>query len=304
MGTWARHARGAVFIASCWLVVSCTSGPGPDSEPELGPLPTVRSPADVVLPLDAHRLSQREYISVQRASWRLTRDCVRRFGGEYTLPEAAVTNNLPNFEHDNDRRYGLFDPESAATRGYNVPPDQLPKQIDRSITWNPTDTEKLLVRGVPEGSANVPKDVAGNPLPGGGCQGEADRELADGVTRPADEHLANQLSVETHRRAETDSRVRDVVAKWSECMKRAGYSYRTIWEPNDKKWPEPAGAEEIATAKADVACKLETNLVAIWYQVETAYQKRTIEQRAQELTLTQDYARTMARNAARIVGGA
>src|SRR5688572_14028959 len=101
MGTRAGLARCAALTLTCWFVVSCSSGSGPGTEPELGPQPTVRTPADIVLPLDAHRLSQREYRTVQRASWRLTRDCVRRFGGEYTVPESAVVTDLPGFENDN-----------------------------------------------------------------------------------------------------------------------------------------------------------------------------------------------------------
>jgi hypothetical protein len=304
MDAWTRRARGAVLVATCGLVVSCTSGPGSDSEPKLGPLRAVKAPADVTLPLDADRLSQREYLTVQRAAWRLTRDCVRRFGGEYTVPESAVVANLPQLEHDNERRYGLLDGDSAAARGYNVAPDQLPPPVDRSTAWNPTDAEKLLVRGASGGVADVPKDVAGNPLPSGGCQGEADRKLSDGAKSPPNEHLGEQLSLETFQRSGNDSRVHAAMAKWSACMKSAGYSYQTIWDPNDKKWPDPAGQEEIATAKADVACKVESNLAAIWMQVETAYQKRKLEERAQELELAQQFARTTARNAARVVGGA
>jgi hypothetical protein len=297
----------------------------------------VRTVADIALPLDAHRLNQREYRTVQRAAWRLTRDCVRRFGGDYTVPESAVVANLPRFDNDNERRYGLFDADLAAVRGYNVPPDQLPPPVDRSRGWNPSETEKLLVRGGvtpgggPPGTArsdtarpdsarpdsarpgsarpgtaqdpDVPTDVAGKPLPDGGCQGEADRAIAAGAPRPPDEHLANRLSIDTFRRSEGDSRVREAMARWSACMTRAGYSYRDIWEPNDYLWPDPVGAEEIGTATADVACKRETGLVAVWLRVETAYQRRVIEQRAQELTTTQVFARTTARNAAQIVGG-
>lgn len=303
MGTRARRARGAVFITVCWLVVSCSSGSGSAAEPDLGPPVAVRRPADIVLPLDAHRLSQREYRTVQRAAWRLTRDCVRRFGAEYTVREAALTDSLPEFEYDNERRYGLFEADSAAVRGYNIPPEQVPKPVDRSLAWNPTETEKLLVRGAPGGVADVPTDAAGKPLPAGGCQGEADRTLAGTVEQPPNDQLANQLSVETHRRSESDSRVRAVMAEWSACMKRRGYSYATIWQPNDAKWPDPAGQEEIATATADVACKAETDLVAVWFRVETAYQSQIVQERAEELAAVQKYTRTTARNAARVVGG-
>lgn len=66
-------------------------------------------------------------------------------------------------------------------------------------------------------------------------------------------------------------------------MGRSGYDYDSVWEPNNQNWPEPVGEEEIAVAEADVACKQEVNLVGIWFAVESAYQRRTIQQNAEDL---------------------
>jgi hypothetical protein len=305
MKVGAGLARGVASIVLATLLSSCTSGTGSaEREPDIGPIKTITSGSEVTLPLDAYRFTQKEYITVRRAAWRLVRDCVRRFGGDYTLPNAMVVADVPRLEHDNARRYGLFDAASATARGYNLPAEELPPDREKGGGWNPSDTEKMLVRGVAAGSANIPMDTQGKPLPSGGCSGEADRMLAQGAAQPADDSLADRLSVESHQRSEADSRVREAVQKWAECMKRSGYSYTSIWEPNDKKWPDPAGNEEIATAKADVACKAETNLVGVWMAVELAYQNRAIEQHAQELTALQAYVRAASRNAASIVGGA
>ncbi|MET7398942.1 hypothetical protein ABZS66_36230 [Dactylosporangium sp. NPDC005572] len=261
-----------------------------------------------MLPLDAYQLSEKEYVTVQRAAWRLIRDCVQRFGGEYTVPEGLVTADLPRFEHANERRYGLFDADSAAARGYNIPPDLQPVGRDKSAGWNPSEAEKLLVRGVDTSGGSpvaveLPTDRDGKRLPVDGCTGEANRTLGGGQQASVDTSLGNTLSLDAGKRAEADSRVRDAMQQWGDCMARRGYSYSTIWEPNDRKWPEPAGDEEIATATADVACKKETNLLGVWFAVESAYQQRIIDERIQELTAVQMILQTRAKNAAGVVSG-
>jgi hypothetical protein len=298
-----RCVKSATVVVFAMMLMSCASG-SDSSEPEIGPINEVRSTAEVVLPLDAYGLNHKEYLTVRRAAWRLISRCVERFGGVYTMSESAMLGDVPQFERPHERRYGLYDAESAATRGYNLPAEQLPIDNQGRSSWDPSDAELLLVRGRTAGGAEValPTDDQGRQLPEDGCQGEADRELADGTPVPANERLGNELSVEQARAAEADSRVRDVIAKWSECMARSGYQYETVWEPNDRAWPDPANDEEIATAKADVACKQETNLVGTWAAVETAYHERAIDERAEELTDVQTYSRALATNAARIVG--
>lgn len=304
IGTW--YARSGALLVLVSLLASCAPGSDPGKqEPDVGPTPAIASGANMVLPLDAYRLSKKDYIRVRRAAWMLTRDCVRRFGGDYTLSESTLLANLPGFEHDNDRRYGLFDATSAAERGYRVPPSETGSTdaAEKGAGWNPNETELYLVRGVSAGRATPVTDTDGKPLPEGGCSGEADRALHDGTTKPSNETYADEMNRESHKRSEADSRVRAVMAKWSECMARSGYTYKTIWEPNDYKWPPTPGATEIATAKADVACKNEVNLVGVWHAVETAYQKQMIEQNAERLKETQTYLDATIRNAARVVGG-
>lgn len=293
------------FLLLIPLVVSACGSGSSSKEPELGPVTTVQSSAEVVLPLDAYQLSQKEYLNIQRASWRLTGKCVARFGGSYTLPEVAVLGNVPQFEHMNERRYGLLDAASAANNGYNLPADQLPPATGRAFAWNPSDAELLLLNGATAGSAvAVPTDGAGAALPAGGCRGEATRQLSDSSgSQPPDENLAATLAVESFKRSQADSRVKAVVAKWAACMKAGGRNYREVFEPNDFNWPDPAGQEEIATAQADVACKKQVNLAGVWLAVESAYQKAVMDDHVEELRALQAYVRAQAANAARVVNG-
>lgn len=289
------------------MLAACSSGSA-HAEPDVGTYAVVTSTSDIVLPLDGYRLSNLEYLNIQRAVWRLNGACLERFGGKYTLPEVAVLTDVPPFEQANERRYGLFDSESASTFGYGLRPDQKPPGDGKDIAWNPSDAELLLLRGSagtngPNGP-RVPSDHQGNPLPADGCGGESTRLLAKGgPSAPADEALANKLSVETFRKSEADSRVRDVVGKWADCMVDSGYDYVSIWDPNNFNWPDQVGEKESATAKADLACKKKVNLVGVWLAVETAYQKEAIDAHVEELTAIQKYVKAKLVNAAKVVSG-
>jgi hypothetical protein len=62
-------------------------------------------------------------------------------------------------------------------------------------------------------------------------------------------------------------------------------------------------ALEIKSATADVACKKQSNLVAVWAAVEAAYQRRAIEKNAVQLNLIQRRLGDSLANANRILDG-
>lgn len=321
-----RTRRAPVALMTMMLLSSCTAGSG-QKPPPLGTVPVVRDDANLTLPLDAYSFTDHDYIAVQRAQARLVGDCMQRFGVTYPSdisPSALVAGvNFPDFDHMNARRYGLIDAAAAATRGYDPPPDSTaPGKNSGSGAGDTGDTPDasskdgggtaltpqvlFLLNGKtrPEFAnvSSMPKDVEGKPLPDDGCAGAAQRRLAAG--KPAQNLLLpSTLGADTSRLAENDSRVQTAMAAWSACVKRAGYQYGSSREPNNVNWPEPPGAAEIATATADVACKQQTNLVGIWFAVETAYQKQTIERHSQQLTDLRTYVETMAHTAAQVVNG-
>jgi hypothetical protein len=287
--------------AGTLLIAALAACAGTPAEPPTDRVPVVERASDLVLPLDEYRLSWAEYRTVQRATWRLIRDCVARFGGQYTLDEAAMVAELPPLRDENERRYGLFDLDDATARGYNLPPEAPSSPPKR---WNPSPLEVFLINGATGAFADRarPTDSNGVTLSPDGCLGESDRVLAAGERRPPDDQLGAKLSLQSYGRAEADGRVRALMQRWSACMKKHGYDYTSIWEPNDLAWPDPAGAEEMSTAAADVRCKHEVKLVETWYAVETAYQRLLLEQNAQALAEVGRYVRAEATTAARIVG--
>ena len=83
----------------------------------------------------------------------------------------------------------------------------------------------------------------------------------------------------------SDSRFFAAVGTWSNCMKVKGFSTSDpVQLLSDPRWNTPAPTpEEIATATADVDCKIETNLVGVAVAVLKAYDDEYIANHLTEL---------------------
>jgi hypothetical protein len=274
-----------------------------EDEPDVGVIGEVRSYTDISMPLDAYLVSSEQETTLLRALDLFTAECARRFG----VTGLPMSETAWNRELIVGRRYGLIDPADARQWGYNVPPRLAgvteAKDEAGGNVWNPTDEEFVVVRGRDRytGESREGVVVDGQSVPAGGCAGEAERRLHEGA--PAvNLRVGEDLRAESYSLAESDSRVRAATDRWSECMRRSGYDYADIWAPNDRAWPDPVDSEEIATATADVRCKQESNLAGVWLAVETAYQLRIIDERAEELDEVKKAIETRLRNAAVAVG--
>ncbi|MEV7028097.1 hypothetical protein AB0O00_39010, partial [Kitasatospora sp. NPDC093558] len=152
------------------------------------------------------------------------------------------------------------------------------------------DLTTVLGTGLGPGGKPAPGSAAefqGKGLPPGGCIGAAQKELTShgGTGRDAD--VAVGVNYEGFERSTADPRVKAVFQDWSHCMGERGYTYATPGDAlKDSRWPATTtpSAEEIATATADVECKARTNVVGVWFTVETAYENELIRQHLSELT--------------------
>jgi hypothetical protein len=118
-------------------------------------------------------------------------------------------------------------------------------------------------------------------------------EGAGAVAGPTSQ-LVGRLSTEAAGRTADDSRVVAAVDGWSRCMRGRGHAFDDpqapvaqflegvdmTGGPDGIAAPAPA---EVATARDDVACKVEVELEAIWLAVETAYQDAIVERDADAL---------------------
>jgi hypothetical protein len=270
---------------------ACTAGraPAPPAEPELGPIPVVRSGADIRLPLDAYVLTMEQARNYSAAVNILGRDCMKRFG--LTWPASAPAPSTETWL--NARRYSVIEPAEAKTFGYHNPAVR---------SGAAESTEKVTADAMNVWSGGGEQTFDGKPVPPGGCSGEAARQLNKGVP-DVDPGIGPKLQFESFNRIKTDSRVKRVYAEWSNCMRTKGFDYPDPYAAvNDRRWATAKPSRtEIDTAGTDVTCKTQTNTAGIMLAVETAYQKRAIEARADQMAKIKSYLDTQSANGAQIL---
>jgi hypothetical protein len=274
------------LAAAVATIGACTTAPAvaQSGEPPIGAIPTVRSGAEIVLPLDVYLLTGKQQETLDAAVTAIGRDCLKRFGLSWPANRPAVVDGSPR----NARRYSIIEPEKAETTGYH-PPETAPPQVDQK---EPTADAMNVWAGRGE------QTFRGQPVPVGGCAGEAVRQLTRGAA-DADPGIPERLQLSTYTQTKADSRVVRAFAEWSKCMRAKGYGYPDPYAAaGDQRWQTAkAGPAEIAVATADVTCKSETNLPGLMLAVETAYQNRVVGQQATKLAPIKVYLETELANA-------
>ncbi|MFC0438166.1 hypothetical protein [Kutzneria buriramensis] len=251
--------RAALAIAGLTLLAGCSSAPA------VGDIPTLTSTAGIHLPIEQYMPSSAQAARVTDALSTLTAQCMHQHGFTYPVTRAVAGIGVL------DRRYGITD----AGNGYHLPAGQLPSPPPVAAH---SPAELTALTGDSQGRTR-PGDPAG-------CLGEAQHKLDSGGATYGTSPIARQVDHDSFDASKADSRVQAVFAQWSACMKDAGYRADSPMDvPPDSMsvtTPKPSAAE-LAMATADVACKRRTNLVGVWFTVETAYQRQLIDQHADEL---------------------
>ena len=249
------------------------------------PIPTVLDSSHLVLPIEQFMFTDRDMATLQQAQAALARSCMKRFGFDWhpETPESDTsTVNAANTAH----RYGLTDPQAAAKYGYHYtgPGSGTPKA--RNATKLTAAEAPVLTGATLDGSA-APTTYRGIAIPTGGCLGEASLDLSGQPGVLGDGELVTNINIGSYNQSYSDARVTAVFRKWSACMKAKGFDYPnpTTAPGRDPKFsgatPSPL---ELAIAQSDVACKRQTNLVGVWYAVDSAYQQVAIAHNTSALT--------------------
>ncbi|WP_406088284.1 hypothetical protein [Kitasatospora purpeofusca] len=257
-------------------------------EPDLGAIAQRVATDDVAFPLDAYRLTDEQRTSVARARAGLAASCMKRFGFDIQPPPMSTPSRVGG---PNSRVYGIGSLERAQTYGFHLMESEK-KEPHKQEEVSPAAVSVMTGKG--QASSN------GQEIPEGGCLGEAARLIRKGGPAVADDDYAGALALEASQRAKKDSRLLKAFSDWSACMRDRGFNYRNPSDPeNDRALI--AGAEvtgqEISVAVADVECKKTTNVVGVWFAVDTAYQKQAMEQHASELQKAKETIDAMVRNA-------
>lgn len=279
MATLAFSAVVATIVVAIAASGMLDTGAGAtEGEPELGELPHIESYDDVVFPLDSYHLPPEQRIALVRANDILVRDCMRRYGFDFELPVRTVEPKL-----EKNRIIGLVDADEAAQFGYKPAwfaeySRRVNKTKSKQKKWPPEMMDVLY--------GNGPSKVNDVAVPEGGCNAEARRHLDENAAGgPEDENFVIRLEGISGELTQKDSRLRAAFARWSDCMREAGYNYHDPWQANNDPAfaEEQVSAHEIAVATTDVACRNKHNVNGIWVAVRSAYQNSLIEANAKAL---------------------
>jgi hypothetical protein len=243
--------------------------------------------ASMVLPIQAYIPTDEEYITLQRAESAITTACMAAQGFDYHPPAPAA--GLSDQMH---RRYNwVYDKETAAEHGYH---------------WVPTGPEEEPAEVLDPGAreALMGDEMGDEP---GGCLGEAYDHLTDGLERHDGAglnlpYLVMEVKSESYHRSQEDPRVLDVFREWSSCMAEGGYTATKplddrLFQDFDFGLPEPSQAE-IDQALWNVECMERTDLLSVWFDVESEIQRELIDKHAEAFAQIAEENEEMMRRAA------
>ena len=299
------------------LAVGCgnpSAAPPAASAPPPAAVPTPSSSAvrTAALPISAYQLSGQQRSAEHYVAQRLLQTCMARYGFSYLpgLSSKSIADNARVLQVFDSRRYGVSSAAAARAYGYNLPPWVTGSgPTDLKAQMSPAELLALAGPAARPGSRPVAATrlvIRDTPIPAGGCEGQAGRDLlAAGILQSLPGGgLAADIEGQAYARAQSDRRVLNVYHAWSACMRQYGYRYATpLKAATDPRWnlSAPPTRAEIQTARADVACKLRTNLLGITFAVESDYENAAIAQNAAALAELKYQVRAQGNDLARLL---
>ncbi|MFD9115845.1 hypothetical protein [Streptomyces bottropensis] len=266
-----RPLRGVAVLGLVAVTAGCAAEDGDTRRPvartrtaaEAAPAPNAEA-RELLLPFDAYKMSKADDYLVAAAEDVLMRDCLKAKGMDWTPrpPVKAAETDPPN-----RRRYGVIEDAVALRFGFHAPPDPVAEVRFTSARERRAESLSAGERRAAYGDDGT-----------GGCWRQAHDRLLRGVPE-SDYDVLNRHAMRAFEESRRDPRVRAVFRRWSACMAKDGFRYA---DPpavvNDPRWSASAApsAGEIETARADVRCKEETDVVAVWRAAETRIQRTKI----------------------------
>ncbi|MFC8368530.1 hypothetical protein ACFUIT_11195 [Streptomyces sp. NPDC057239] len=311
-----RTATAVALAASALLVSACSSGTTPETAENVADdrpivnkenwpkkVPTSGLTKDLTLPLEAYMASYEDQVTVEQAANDLQQSCMKDYGIDLTLPRAGANPPPSDNDANIERRYGLTDRAEAEKYGYELPPalQEHTRQTMRDLSG--VEVEVLTGHTKPEPLKAPEGAEAGEPFAGpgqgvkparaeyngkklktGGCIGWSKDQLG---VQEADPVMVAELAGDSLVESMKDDKVVKAVAAWSSCMDDKGHPgladpYKAMDQgvTIDGK----PSQESIALAVDDIDCKEQTDLVKIWFGVETAIQNKQITDNKSRLT--------------------
>lgn len=213
------------------------------------------NPATWHLPVEAYMVSKADARLVGVSRDQVIDVCMERAG----FPQWTPAPDLPALggKTETDWRYGIHDAALAAKRGYH--PDAA-----EQIAY-----DKAMMAGAVDKSGADPK-------------AEESCALSASGTVPAvvASDLVQKIKADSFKESVKEPQVVAAFAQWSSCMKAKGYSYSKPMDAgDDPRFNDPYTVTdlEIATAKADIACRTQNHVEKTWFDAESALQTKAIK---------------------------
>lgn len=283
------------------VLVSCTSASGNDGwrTPEVPEdPPSVQTIG--ALPFDSFELSSAEREQLQIGTAELVGRCLSNYGisatfaGDYT--KQVSEDPADPFVYQWGGRLGTLPFDQATQFAYAAPPGaewvngngfylSSPGNLFPVQPEDPTEAgqlagamfgpEQAVIVG--EGGADqvlspelMPKDDAGEIPPEKGCYGIVEEEIGIPLTDLRD------LESDAYGLTFSHDAVEDLAAKWSSCMKDAGFDFARFEEAPSSNG-DAVNQETIAAAVADVNCTESTRWPDTFYYVLADYEQQSID---------------------------
>ncbi|MEU6017175.1 hypothetical protein ABZ826_24920 [Streptomyces sp. NPDC047515] len=219
-----------------------------------------------ILPVERYLTTEAEDRTLALARNKLVEKCMRSAGYSDFMMPPHVGNPVKLIT----RRYGLTDLNEAQRRGYeptdNEASENSTSEFNESLS---PDARKRLV-----GDSGAPVEP-GSRLRDPGCLGHA-LEVINGSKPPYEkiDAAAMKVQADSWNRSFRDGRLINYFEKWSACMRRSGYSFRTPMDaPGEGKMNK---SKEIKMAVTEVKCNISSGLLDRWYAIDSDYQKTLI----------------------------
>jgi hypothetical protein len=256
------------------------------------PVPPADSTQPIVMPLDVYeQVASQEQDALSESQTLLMQRCMAARGFTYPAP-ASPSNGFQALQGIEDDPFGIVSMSQAETYGYATPKGSGSQQGPGIIGFvgGTVFSGALSHHGVAYTSALFgygPGSGGGGPGGHQGCYEQTSTEVYGRLGGSPNPDPVPMIAAQASQWAQTDRRVLAVERAWSRCMAQHGYSYRTPQQVQQHNWPSVPSTGEVATAVADVSCKVRTDLPNTWLTVEAAYEDALIGQNLTALSQLQ-----------------
>lgn len=238
---------GSVSLAGVLVVTLVACGADAPNVPDATAI-LDREAQTITLPLTEYSLSEQETQTVQHANALIAQDCM----ADKAFPYPPATEiNWQREARVTDRRYGVWNLDSVAKYGYDVPADD-----SRSPELNP-EPAAVTVDGYDEALLDCIENIQ-------------DDLIHEYIAYNADSSIADRGLFESETLAKADPEWTQARQDWTDCLAESKVTLATQdgWVP---VLPDSKSAQ-IEIAIIDVECKTETNLVQRLADIEATYQ--------------------------------